>query len=70
MSADPAAATRSRLGEQANPHVSFNTRYLAEVIEEAEGEVCVKYVGGAEADPWWITEAAWDAWRRLDPNVK
>jgi len=51
---------------EANPHPSGDPIFVAEAIEEADGMVRVRYVGGAVAPAWWITAEAWRDWRRLD----
>lgn len=49
-------------GERANPHPSQAKKYEVEVIDQAEGEVCVRYVSHT-VPPWWITEEAWRWWK-------
>lgn len=52
------------VGERANPHPSQARNFTVEVIDQADGEVCVRYVDPkSEVDPWWITEEAWAAWK-------
>ncbi len=61
----------SVVGERANPHPSQRKDYTVEIIDQAGGEVCVRYVKDRGVDPWWITERAWTAWKaNTNANIR
>jgi hypothetical protein len=62
-------ASPSLVGKRGNPHPSQGGKYEIEVIDQGEGEVCVRYVHSDEVSPWWITEQAWHEWKKAESNA-
>jgi hypothetical protein len=66
---EPLLEAGSLVGQRGNPRPSEGQKWAVEVIDQAEGEVCVRYLNASHGvDPWWITENAWHAWKQYEKD--